>query len=280
MRSGTRRELLKELTAVCEPIYGAQEASVIARMVLSERGGVSRAALIADPEAQMEVSDFEQICKELSEHRPVQYILGHCEFCDLDFRVCEGCLIPRPETEELVYNIRRHNGSARRILDIGTGSGCIAIALKKLLPGAEVTALDYSPEALEIARENATRLGADIAFVEGDALDLERFVTGPCDVIVSNPPYIPQSEQKEMRRNVTDHEPHSALFVPDNDPLLFYRSIGRSARNLLSERGSLWFEVHEHYADQTAEMLRHIGYARVEILLDLNDKKRMVWSRL
>lgn len=279
MRSGTRRELLRELIGLCEPIYGPEEAAAIARMVLSELGGISQAALIADPEAQIEIADFEQISKELSEHRPVQYILGHCEFCDLDFRVREGCLIPRPETEELVCNIRRHNGSARRILDVGTGSGCIAIALKKLLPGAEVTALDYSPKALEIARENAIRLGAEVTFIEGDALQLEGFVAGPYDVIVSNPPYIPQSEAETMRRNVVDYEPHTALFVPDNDPLRFYRAIARSAHNLLSDNGSLWFEVHEDYADQTAEMLDKEGFSKVAVLLDLNDKKRMIWSR-
>lgn len=279
MRSGTRRELLKALAQVCEPIYGPQEAATIARMVLSELGGVSQAALIADPEASIEIPDFEAISDSLRAGRPVQYLLGHCEFCELDFRVREGCLIPRPETEELVYNIRHHNRSARRILDIGTGSGCIAIALKKLLPEAEVTALDYSVEALEIARENATHLDCEVRFIEGDALKLEESLSGPFDLIVSNPPYIPQSESERMRRNVLDYEPHEALFVPDQDPLRFYRAIGRSALKLLTDEGSLWFEVHEEFADQTAEMLRLEGFSRVEILLDLNDKKRMVWSR-
>ncbi|MBE6195973.1 MAG: peptide chain release factor N(5)-glutamine methyltransferase [Rikenellaceae bacterium] len=275
----TRREALRLLTSEIRSIYGEREAATIARMVLSARSGISESALLADPAAEIEIPDFEDLAQELGSGRPVQYIVGHTEFCGLEFRVREGVLIPRPETEELVGHILRKHPSARHILDIGTGSGCIAIALKKALPEAQITALDLSDEALEIARENSERLGAGITLIKGDALCGESYPEGPFEVIVSNPPYIPQSEERLMRRNVLDFEPHEALFVPDSDPLRFYRAIGSEALKRLTPTGSLWFEVHEDFADLTAEMLAGQGYSRVEVLRDLFDKKRMIWSR-
>ena len=275
----TRREALQLLISEIRPLYEEHEAATIARRVLAARGGLADAALLADPGAEIEIPDFEQLCSELASGRPLQYVLGQSEFCGLDFRVREGCLIPRPETEELVLHIAKRSPGARRILDVGTGSGCIAIALKKELPEALITALDRSAEALEIARENCERLGAEIELKQGDALSLEKWVEGPFDVIVSNPPYIPRSEERLMRKNVLDFEPHEALFVPDEDPLLFYRHIAQSAHNLLSNKGSLWFEVHENYAEATATMLRETGFGQTEVIRDLFDKKRMVWSR-
>ena len=275
----TRREAIRLLVSEIRSLYEEHEAATLVRRLLAERCEISEAALLADPDATIEIPDFEQLAQELASGRPLQYIVGHTEFYGLDFRVREGCLIPRPETEELVDNILKKHPSAHRILDVGTGSGCIAIALKKGLPEAQITALDRSEEALEIARENCQHLAAEIDLRKGDALSLEAWVEGPFDVIVSNPPYIPQSEERLMRKNVLDFEPHEALFVPDKEPLLFYRAIGRSALNLLSPNGSLWFEVHENYADQTAEMLKEEGFGEVEVICDLFDKKRMVWSR-
>ena len=275
----TRREAIRLLVSEIRSLYEEHEAATLVRRLLAERCEISEAALLADPDATIEIPDFEQLAQELASGRPLQYIVGYTEFYGLDFRVREGCLIPRPETEELVDNILKKHPSAHRILDVGTGSGCIAIALKKGLPEAQITALDRSEEALEIARENCQHLAAEIDLRKGDALSLEAWVEGPFDVIVSNPPYIPQSEERLMRKNVLDFEPHEALFVPDKEPLLFYRAIGRSALNLLSPNGSLWFEVHENYADQTAEMLKEEGFGEVEVICDLFDKKRMVWSR-
>lgn len=275
----TRREALQRVVQAIEPLYGRHEAATIARMVLAQRGAVSEAALLADPEAEIRIEGFDALLAELQAGRPVQYVLGQTEFCGLLFRVREGVLIPRPETEELVEQILRNHPTARRILDVGCGSGCIAIALKRGLPEASVTAIDISTRALEIARENATRLDADLTLQIGDALHLGATIAGPFDVVVSNPPYIPQSEERLMRRNVLDFEPHEALFVPDDDPLRFYRAIGLGALELLTPEGSLWFEVHEEYAEQTAQMLREQGYSRVEVICDLFDKKRMVWSR-
>ncbi len=275
----TRREANRLLVSEIRSLYEEHEAATLVRRLLAERCEISEAALLADPDATIEIPDFEQLAQELASGCPLQYIVGHTEFYGLDFRVREGCLIPRPETEELVDKILKKHPSAHRILDVGTGSGCIAIALKKGLPEAQITALDRSEEALEIARENCQHLAAEIDLRKGDALSLEEWVEGPFDVIVSNPPYIPRSEEQLMRKNVLDFEPHEALFVPDKEPLLFYRAIGRSALNLLSPNGSLWFEVHENYADQTAEMLKEEGFGEVEVICDLFDKKRMVWSR-
>ncbi len=276
----TRRDTINRLARACEPIYGPREANRIARMVAAERSGLSEAALVADPSEPLELEDETALAEELRSGRPVQYILGHTEFCDLDFTVREGCLIPRPETEELVFHIVRNTAHPRAILDVGTGSGCIAIALKKHFPDAAVTAVDLSEKALAIARENARKLGVPVVFRRADALDLERtFPDSVFDLIVSNPPYIPRSEEASMRINVTRYEPREALFVPDDDPVLFYRAIGRAARRLLADTGSLWFEIHETQAAKTRSLLVREGFARTELLNDLNDKPRILWSR-
>lgn len=276
----TRREVLLLLREALRPLYGEREADQIARMVISERTGVGLMALLADPMAEVEIEDLEALVEELREGRPVQYLLGHTEFCGLDLRVGEGVLIPRPETEELVGHIVRQSPMAASILDVGTGSGAIACALKSALPQARVVGVDYSPEALVIARENSSRLALEIDFVEADALDADHLLEGEqFDLIVSNPPYIPCSEAADMRLNVTAYEPSMALFVPDDDPLCFYRSIARAARRLLTAEGELWFEVHERYAEQTAELLRAAGFGQTTIYYDLFDKPRMLWSR-
>jgi release factor glutamine methyltransferase len=208
----------------------------------------------------------------------VQYVLGKAEFCEEEFEVAEGVLIPRPETEELVYRIAESAKRGARILDIGTGSGAIAIALAKLVKEAEVVAIDISNEALAIAKKNAERLGAEVEFVEADALgDLSRL--GEFDIIVSNPPYIPQSDIVDMRKNVVDFEPHTALFVPDNDILKFYVATAENAQKMLREGGSLWFEIYEKAGDEVCSMLRDKGFSQTELIEDANLKPRMIWSR-
>lgn len=274
------RHLLTLLQQAIEPLYGSREAALIARMVLSERSGRSESSLLADPDCEVEVADFESLLEELRRARPVQYVLGHTEFCGLDFRVREGCLIPRPETEELVAHILRTSPPPRRLLDVGTGSGCIALSLKKGLSRADVVAVDLSEEALAIARENGRNLGLEVDFRRADALNLEATLADESfDLIVSNPPYIPQRECVAMRPNVVDYEPHEALFVPDDDPLRFYRAIARSARRLLAPTGSLWFEIHEDFACELVAMLHKEAFTKVEVLMDMNDKARMIWSR-
>lgn len=200
------------------------------------------------------------------------------------FTVREGVLIPRPESEELIRWITEDESNERgEILDIGTGSGALAIALSRSLPHHQTTAIEISDKAIEIARENIERLSPNrVTIIKGDALrGVENFTPEGkrYDVIVSNPPYIPQNEEAEMRINVTRYEPHLALFVPDDDPLLFYRTIARSAKQLLKKEGKLYFEIHENFATQTKEMLRGEGYKKVEIRLDINDKARMICAQ-
>lgn len=275
-----RRELLSHLTNLAEPIYGRQEATQIARMILEEVAGLSYTQLVVDPDAECEVEGLERIECEIAAGRPIQYIIGEADFCGLRIAVREGVLIPRPESEELISWIAGDSMGSERILDIGTGSGALAIALSCSLPDAEVTALDISDEALQIARENGARLAPKVSFTKGDALKgVENFVEGEFDIIVSNPPYIPQREEAEMRKNVVDFEPHLALFVPDNDPLLFYREIAISATKLLKEGGKLYYEIHENFANETAQMLCAEGFVEVEIRRDINDKARMICAK-
>lgn len=276
----TRRQLLDRLTRPLIPLYGAHEARQIARIVLAELAGISLTQLIADPEAEASLPGEERITAELAAGRPVQYVVGHTEFCGLTLRVREGVLIPRPETEELVGRIVAEHPDARRILDIGTGSGCIALALKQALPEAGVTAVDLSEQALEIARENGEATGLEVTFRQADALaGVEREVEGEFDVIVSNPPYVPQSDCARMRENVTRYEPHCALFVPDDDPLCFYRAIARSARGLLRPGGGLWFEIYETFGDALCQLFAGEGFRDIRLYYDFHDKPRMLWCR-
>ena len=261
-----------------EPLYGIHEAESIARMVVCGKLSYNLSQLVAHYDDECEIAALTSIVEELRSGRPVQYILGKAEFCEMEFEVAEGVLIPRPETEELVYRIAQNTKEGARILDIGTGSGAIAISLAKIVKGAKVVAVDISPEALAIAKRNAERLGAEVEFVEADALgDLSHL--GKFDIIVSNPPYIPQSDIADMRKNVVDFEPHTALFVPDNDILLFYRATAENAQRMLDESGSIWFEIYEMAGNEVCEMLCEKGFSRNELIEDANLKPRMVWSR-
>ena len=274
----TIRHIIHSIRTAVEPLYGLHEAESIARMVVCEKLKYNLSQLVAHYDEECEISGLNAIVEELQNGRPVQYVLGKAEFCELEFEVEEGALIPRPETEELVYRIAETTKRGARILDIGTGSGAIAITLALLVKESEVVAIDISKDALNIARRNAERLGAKVEFVEADALgDLSHL--GEFDIIVSNPPYIPQSDIVDMRKNVIDFEPHTALFVPDNDILRFYRAAAENAIKMLREGGSLWFEIYEKAGEQTCEMLREKGFERTELIEDANLKPRMVWSR-
>jgi release factor glutamine methyltransferase len=271
----TRRELVENIRAVAEGVYGEREAEAIARLVAERRYGLARAAVALEPLREVdEGADFGQLLSEIATARPVQYILGVADFYGLELAVGEGVLIPRPETEELVRWIIRSEPHARAILDVGTGSGAIAIALAKNLPSAAVTAIDISQDALAFAHRNNEATGAGVTLRLGDALDSGLDV-GRFDVIVSNPPYIPAHERVTMAANVTEYEPESALFVPDADPLVFYRAIARTARRSLVAGGALYFEIHERMARQVAELLEQEDFVEIEIREDLNSKPRM-----
>lgn len=275
----TRRELMENLRSAGVPVYGEQEAGAIARLVAEKRYGLTRADVALEPLREVDGGpDLGRILSDIAASRPVQYILGTADFYGLELAVGEGVLIPRPETEELVRWITESEPEAKTVLDIGTGSGAIAIALAKNLPQARVTAIDVSQDALVFARRNNETTGAGVTVREGDALD-ERLDLGRLDVIVSNPPYIPVAERAEMADNVVRYEPGMALFVPDGDPLVFYRAIAKFARRSLEPRGALYFEIHEQMAHPVVDILAGEGFREIKIKEDLNSKPRMVRCR-
>lgn len=276
----TRREIFRALTEAGAELYGEAEARQIAEMVLESRG-VSRNQLLIEPNESLDFPDLEDIINDISAWRPVQYIIGSAEFAGVDFEVSDAVLIPRPETEELVDWVASEVGNEATILDVGTGSGCIAIALSRAVSGSSVWALDISADALAVARRNGAKYAPDVRFVEGDALsDFSALFAEKFDVVVSNPPYIPDSDSRLMRRNVTDYEPHTALFVPDNDPLLFYRSIARTARKMLKSKGKLYFEIYESLAEEMQTMLRSEGYDEIVVREDFRGKPRMICAKV
>lgn len=276
----TRREIIARIETPLTALYGEREARQIARIVVMELGGLCLTDLVAEPDKELGIDELDRIIGELAAGRPLQYVLGHTEFYGLDFQVREGVLIPRPETEELVRWIAESPAPDNpAVLDVGTGSGCIAVTLARLIPESRITAVDISEKALSIARENARRLDAKVDFRQGDALgELFPGQREQFDLIVSNPPYIPRSEKASIRVNVTGYEPAEALFVEDGDPLIFYRAIARNARRLLRPGGRLYFEIHENFADETFRMLTREGFPDTAVRRDLNDKNRMTCS--
>ena len=274
----TVREAIQIVERAVGPLYGAPEATAIARQVVCRSCGYSFSQLVVHYDDSVEIADFNTIVEQLSAARPVQYVLGKAEFCDLDFTVREGVLIPRPETEELVELVAGVATKGMRILDVGTGSGAIAVAIAKRVAGADVVAVDISDAALEVAAENVAHHGVNVTLVKADALgDMSHL--GEFDIIVSNPPYIPQSDITSMHANVVDYEPHTALFVADNDPLIFYRSIAQNGLKMLQSDGGLFFEIYEHFAGQMVQMLEGLGYRDTVVVKDVFGKERMVWSR-
>lgn len=222
------------------------------------------------------VDKFFEIVRLLKIGHPLQYIIGETEFSGLKFGVNPSTLIPRPETEELVLLARERLAAGKKVLDIGTGSGCIAIALSAACPEAEVTGIDISPEAVETARANAVRNRVKAEFLIRDILHFETEVWQQYDLIVSNPPYVRESEKQEMQRHVLDHEPHRALFVPDSDPLLFYRRIAEFGCRYLASGGFLYFEINEALGKETAALLENYNYWQVHVVKDLFDKDRFI----
>lgn len=268
----------RELWRTLEPLYGNGEARAVTDYVLDVCFGLSKADILCGAVEEMtaeKTAELNKIFGRLMEGEPVQYVLGRAEFSGRWFNVRPGVLIPRPETEELCAWITADSkaSASPKVLDIGTGSGCIAITLQLDMPESNVTAWDISADALDVAHENAKQLGANVNFVKLDALNAKP--EGEWDVIVSNPPYICEKEKKDMAVNVLEHEPHTALFVPDADPLLFYRAITRLAVQTLSKGGRLYFEINPIYADDTCHMMRAEGMTAVELRSDMYGKQRM-----
>ena len=273
----TRREIFLRLRDVASELYGADEGRQIAEMIVLAKGVISRNDLLVEPNKELEINDIDRVIAELREWRPVQYIIGTASFDDMELEVSEGVLIPRPETEELVEWVASEAPYGAKIVDVCTGSGCIAVALSRRVKQSRVWGIDISKEALSIARRNTEKYAPTIELVEGDALaDFSQLIDEEVDVVVSNPPYIPNSDRKLMRRNVTEHEPSIALFVEDDDPLLFYRSIARTALRMLRSGGKLYFEIYENFATEMVDMLVAEGFVNVVVREDFRAKQRMV----
>ena len=266
-------------------VYDQREGANITALVMEHVTGWRRIDRVLNKQQNLlavQLDRLKNYTAQLLQHRPVQYVLGEAWFYGMKFFVQEQVLIPRPETEELVEWVVREikeggKESGKKLLDIGTGSGCIAVALKKELPGADIYACDVSERALEIAGKNAGSNGVQINFLETDFLQPEQRKGLPAaDVLVSNPPYIPLSDKVAMQPRVLQYEPHLALFVADNDPLIFYKEMAGFAKTHLLQTGAVYVEVHEEMAGAVSALFRSAGFNRVEVRRDLQGRDRMV----
>ncbi|WP_343708082.1 peptide chain release factor N(5)-glutamine methyltransferase [Flavobacterium sp.] len=274
-----RTQFIKELS----PFYDAYEAESFFYLILEDKYQLRQIDLALNHELVFDEKDFaiwNELLNQLKKEVPIQYLLGKTNFYGLDFEVNENVLIPRPETEELVEWIINENASPDknkkiRILDIGTGTGCIAISLAKNLPNAEVFGVDVSKKAIETAKRNAIRNDVDVTFMFLDILETEEF-TCQFDIIVSNPPYVRNLEKVEIKKNVLDYEPHLALFVEDTDPLIFYRKIASLAQNGLQKNGKLYFEINQYLGKEMIDLLENMNFENVELRKDIYDNDRMI----
>lgn len=261
--------------------YEPQEANALARIIFCDMLGQSNVDYYLCKDMDLSGNEEEKvksILQRLEKYEPIQYIEGKKYFSGREFFVRQGVLIPRPETEELVELAAQACKPNAKILDIGTGSGCIAISLAKKLPEAEVHAWDISEAALEVAKQNNEQLSASVHFEQHDILTYQATGEEAFDLIISNPPYITESEKAEMEANVLAWEPSIALFVPDNAPLLFYRRIGELALRMLTPNGKLFFEINRAYGDATKQLLCNQGYKNIHIQKDLSGNDRFVYA--
>ena len=273
----------RRMEAELSPIYGAGEAKAMTRLIFHNLKGWNLTQLTIH--SDMEASEYLQesvnrIIGRLLTHEPLQYILGEAYFYGMNLKVSRATLIPRPETAELVDLIVNEFRDRKdmKVLDIGTGSGAIAIALARNLPFADVTVIDISPEAVAVAKENATELRASVDFRQADVFMLKP-EPDSFDIIVSNPPYIDESEKKVMDENVLNYEPHSALFVPDDDPLKFYIAIADYAKTALTRGGALYFEINPRHAGEMKDMIAGKGFSDVTLHRDISGKLRFLSCR-
>lgn len=287
----TVQQAYEQLRAKLQTVYDGREAAAIAAVVVKHVTGLDNTGRLIhkqQPLTQEEGQKFTAMTTALLAQAPLQYVLHNAPFYGMDLYVNEHVLIPRPETEELVdwiINVVNENGSRFKnsisILDIGTGSGCIPIALQKHLPAASVHAIDISEKALAVAQQNAAAQGTPVHFHLLDILNVQYWQhLQQFDIIVSNPPYITGKEAAEMHRNVLQYEPHTALFVPDEEPLLFYEAIARFALQHLNKNGLLFFEINEAYGNEVMNMLATKGYQNIVLRKDMQSKDRMIQAAL
>ena len=275
------KELREKFHTVLESIYDKNEVDSFFFILLEHYLGYNRIKLALEPELTISEKDrqlFLDALKALKHQQPIQYILGETEFFGIPFKVNNDVLIPRPETEELVASIINDVSNLDKItiLDIGTGSGCIAIALAKHLPNASVFALDVGATALKVAKTNAELNTVSIEFLEADILNFKHFTSEKFDIIVSNPPYVRQLEKPHMKANVLDNEPHLALFVTNEDPLQFYKAITKFAVNNLNNKGMLYFEINEYLGNEMTQLLEKYNFSDVLLKQDIFNKDRMI----
>ena len=274
-----RSQFIQELT----PIYDVGEAESFFYLILEEKKQLKRIDVALYPDlnfSEEEIVVLNLILEQLKKEIPIQYLLGKTSFYGLDFEVNENVLIPRPETEELVDWIIRSSSKSKKykdlkILDIGTGSGCIAISLAKSIPNSQVYAVDVSEKALATAKKNAELNNVKVTFSNQNILDTED-LKQQFDIIVSNPPYVRNLEKEEIKKNVLDNEPHLALFVEDNDALIFYRKIAELAQKNLSENGQLFFEINQYLSKEMVELLEKMNFKNVELRKDIYGNDRMI----
>ena len=261
-------------------IYSGEEAGAMASILLQDVLGLSRADVVMKGDENIDAGKLRflnDVLTRLKNEEPLQYILGRTEFYGLDILLNPDVLIPRSETEELIaWVLNTVNTETPKILDFGTGSGCIPLALKKNLPKSKITGVDKSQKALKLAKKNGRSLNLDVEFLAFDILRDAPSKMGTVDVVVSNPPYVRFSEREKMNSNVLKYEPHMALFVKDEDPLIFYRKIADIGKQILKESGLLFFEINEEFGNEILSLLRDKGYENTELRKDLNGKDRMV----
>ncbi|HTH54863.1 MAG TPA: peptide chain release factor N(5)-glutamine methyltransferase [Cyclobacteriaceae bacterium] len=248
------------------------EVQAVALAIMEKHFGLSLTQILS--EKQIENLDFSETIRRVNGHEPLQYIFGEADFYGRKFKVDPSVLIPRPETELLIREALSHHFPAPRILDVGTGGGCIAITLQLEIPNAKVTALDVSEQALTVAKKNAKALNADVAFIQANFL--HDLAMSKFDLIVSNPPYVCESERKGIEKNVLSFEPHEALFVPDDDPLVFYKTIASKSPAILQVNGKIVVEINERFGKEIKELFEKVGFNSVQIVKDLDGKDRIV----
>ena len=275
------KQAISKIKESLVPIYGSRETDAMVRIIFEHLLNYSRVDIIMHKDN--ELSDFmrskiDKVIERLVAREPIQYVFNDAYFHGHHFKVTPATLIPRPETEELVDMISDENKREDlRVLDIGTGSGCIAISLALYLPFSQVSAVDISADAIEVAKRNAAKLKAKVNFIQADILN--SFPEEKFDIIVSNPPYICEEEKADMEQNVLDFEPHTALFVPDTDPLLFYRSIAKNAIKALNPGGKLYYEINSRFAAETMKMLEDTGFSDIGIRKDMYNRNRFAVAK-
>ncbi len=277
------KRIIQKIKEELGSYYNEAEVTALTRIIATEILGIAPATYYLKDSVMLtptEEATLSSTIERLKRHEPIQYIQGYTEFCGLRFKVNRATLIPRPETSELVEWIAGdHKGKAVNILDIGTGSGCIAVSLAHRLPLSKVTAWDISPEAIAIAIENSKENNTKVTFEIVDILT-HCPAEKQFDVIVSNPPYIKENEKSAMHKNVLDWEPHTALFVPNNDPLIFYRTIAQKAMTMLTTGGTLYFEINRAHGAETMNMLADFGYKNIELHQDFAGNDRMIKAEI